>query len=145
MSEIVKFGDLVDKNGKTIRENNAAKEHKIPINSLVDVNIEEYYGDGAGMAGKARLYVFAHTRDCDGTPLYTLSETPFQERFAWSGVGPGLNVRVEMGAPVFSYGRLLLESFFRTKRGYSEKALKVVEITPAVLSGEGVPTLEDGK
>ena len=53
--------DIVEKNGKTVRENNLEIQHKIPLNSLVELN------------NGVRLFVVVHTRDCDGTPLYVLN------------------------------------------------------------------------
>lgn len=59
--------DVVEKNGLTVRENNLKAEHKIPLGSLVEVDIEGHEENGV------RLFVISHDRDCDGTPLYTLS------------------------------------------------------------------------
>lgn len=59
--------DVVENNGLTIRENNMKTEHKIPLGSLVEVNIPYIEEHGV------RLFVVSHERDCDGTPLYTLS------------------------------------------------------------------------
>jgi hypothetical protein len=59
--------DIIEKNGKTIKENNLELIHNIPIESLVEIiepELENFYG--------TRLFVVKHTRDCDGTPLYTL-------------------------------------------------------------------------
>jgi len=53
-------------NGKTIKENNLEKKHIYPVGSLVEVNFEDFEGNGI------RLYVKKHMRDCDGTPLYSL-------------------------------------------------------------------------
>lgn len=47
--------------GKTYREENHEKTHNIPLHSLVET--------GEGL----RLWVVEHSRDCDGTPLYSLS------------------------------------------------------------------------
>ena len=58
--KIIFFGDIVEENGKTIKENNLAREHKYPIGSLVELENGE------------RLFVMAYTRDCDGSPLYNL-------------------------------------------------------------------------
>jgi len=58
--KIIFFGDIVEENGKTIKENNLAREHKYPIGSLVELENGE------------RLFVMAYTRDCDGNPLYNL-------------------------------------------------------------------------
>lgn len=62
---IVNIADLQDPNdpqGRSYRQVNAEKKHAIPIGALVEV---EDTGE--------RLYVMAHQRDCDKTPLYGLS------------------------------------------------------------------------
>ena len=61
MANIFIVHDIVEENGKTIRENNMDLEHKIPIGSLVELP------DGE------RLFVCRHSRDCDGTPLYEMT------------------------------------------------------------------------
>lgn len=53
--------DIVEENGKTVRENNLEKKHNIPIGSLVEIK-----------DSRERLYVCQQIRDCDGTPLYSL-------------------------------------------------------------------------
>lgn len=58
--------DVVDGNGKTIKENNLSKPHNIPLGSFVE------YNDGSG-GDAIRAYVAQYQRDCDGTPLYGLS------------------------------------------------------------------------
>lgn len=50
-----------DGTGRTYREVNNATHHAIPVGALVEL-------DGGG-----RAFVVRHTRDCDGTPLYSLS------------------------------------------------------------------------
>lgn len=59
--------DLVEKNGKTIRENNLEKSHDIPLYTLVEVVTDDDESNGL------RLFVVKHSRDCDGEPLYDLS------------------------------------------------------------------------
>jgi len=59
--------DIIEENGKTIKENNLEKQHNIKIGTLVEISNKV-----ENMAG-ARLFVVKHTRDCDGTPLYSLS------------------------------------------------------------------------
>ena len=56
------ISDIIESNGKTVKENNMNKKHNIPIGCLVE-DIE------TGI----RLFVVYHNRDCDGTPLYCLS------------------------------------------------------------------------
>jgi hypothetical protein len=68
---LINFKNIIEKNGKTIYENNMDKKHKFPIGSLVE------YEDGM------RLFVKAHTRDCDGTPLYSLGEKSEDRRDHW--------------------------------------------------------------
>jgi len=53
--------DPEDSQGRTYREVNAEKTHKIPLRSLVE------------LGGGVRLFVAMHTRDCDMTPLYSLT------------------------------------------------------------------------
>ena len=73
MPEFVMIHDLVEENGKTIKQNNLAKPHNIPIGTLVEVKFDTWFGNGACWKVHARLWVIEHTRDCDGTPLYSLS------------------------------------------------------------------------
>ena len=57
--------DLVDpKTGKTYREMNLELKHQFPIGSLVEID------------GYSRLFIVAHRRDCDGTPLYSMNHIP---------------------------------------------------------------------
>jgi len=65
MPEIVVLHDIVEKNGKTIRENNLEKQHKMKIGDLVEITFDEYRG--------VRLWICELSRDCDGTPLYSLT------------------------------------------------------------------------
>tara|TARA_R100000656_G_scaffold104176_4_gene76399 strand:+ start:767 stop:1273 length:507 start_codon:yes stop_codon:yes gene_type:complete len=70
--------------GRTLREHNMEKEHKFPLGSLVEVEVHHLgggYGEGpiksdVDMKGTCRLFVVDQFRDCDGTPLYTLSDIP---------------------------------------------------------------------
>ena len=67
--ECTMIHDIVEENGKTIKENNLAISHDIPIDTLVEIKSEsecvsEYWG--------IRAYVAGLSRDCDGTPLYVL-------------------------------------------------------------------------
>jgi len=65
--------------------------HKIPLGDVVECEVN---GEGCGAfslvkgadgeqivlgpLGKARMIVVMHTRDCDGTPLYTLGSYPVE-------------------------------------------------------------------
>ena len=62
------FGDIVEANHKTIRQNNMERQHAIPIGAFVEIDckdVPEWHG--------CRLYVTKHCRDCDGTSLYALA------------------------------------------------------------------------
>lgn len=72
--EVIFVSDIVEANGKTVRENNMAIEHKIPLGTLVEVKYDTWFGGGACERVHARLWVVGHTRDCDGTPLYLLGQ-----------------------------------------------------------------------
>jgi hypothetical protein len=88
----INVADIVEENGKTIRENNLEKTHDIPIGTLVEVKYDEWYGDGACEKVHARLWVIGHSRDCDGTPLYNLSK--YREPMFVEGT---LRIRVKRG------------------------------------------------
>lgn len=63
---IIYVPNIVESNGKTVRENNLEQKHKIPLKTLVEVNVP--YIEEHGL----RAFVCEHTRDCDGSPLYSL-------------------------------------------------------------------------
>lgn len=60
-------GDIVEENGKSIKENNLEKKHNFPIGSLVEICCSCHSDNGL------RLFVMSHSRDCDGEPLYELT------------------------------------------------------------------------
>lgn len=90
--EIINLSDIVEDNGKTVRENNMEKQHNIPLGQVVELDIDpEYCGciqiykkeqtrDGNEVAlcypAKIKMIVVGHNRDCDGTPLYCISDIP---------------------------------------------------------------------
>ena len=70
MVQIVNIADLTDPTdikNRSYRQVKNSKKHKFSIGQLVEID------DGA------RLFVVKQTRDCDGTPLYTL--TAFKDDF----------------------------------------------------------------
>lgn len=71
---ILIVSDIVQENGKTIKQNNLERKHNIPIDSLVEIN-HDFDGDVSEdcRMGGVRMFVVNHSRDCDGTPLYDLS------------------------------------------------------------------------
>lgn len=55
-------------------------QHDIPLGSLVEVEITisnlSPSGSDVNLKGRCTLIVVGHKRDCDGTPLYQLSDIP---------------------------------------------------------------------
>lgn len=62
--------DIVEANGKTVRQNNLEIAHTIPLKTFVEIDSD--YNESHGCRG----YVVDYERDCDGTPLYGLSLDP---------------------------------------------------------------------
>ncbi|ARN69389.1 hypothetical protein FORC36_4872 (plasmid) [Vibrio vulnificus] len=82
MADAVFIGDIVESNGKTVKENNFSLKHEYPIMSQVKVvscdswlSRESEVIQNAVNAGLP-FYVVQHIRDCDGTPLYAVSFVP---------------------------------------------------------------------
>jgi hypothetical protein len=73
MATLINVADIVEENGRTNRENNLEEIHDIPIGTLVEVKYDKWHSGGACEKIHARLWVVSHDRDCDGTPLYSLS------------------------------------------------------------------------
>lgn len=74
MSLIAVHNFVNPETGKTYKEENLELQHNIPIGTLVEVKWDEGFGEGACWKVHARLWVVAHRRDCDGTPLYSISQ-----------------------------------------------------------------------
>lgn len=75
MTNPIFMGDLIEANGKSIKENNLAKNHELQIHQLVEVKTDQWFGpDGGSIKIHGRLWVSGYTRDCDGTPLYYLTD-----------------------------------------------------------------------
>jgi len=110
-------GDVVEANGKTVRQNNLAVVHDIPLGALVEVTC-------SGL----RLYVVAHSRDCDGSCLYDLS---FDIDV--------INDLAELEANAAYYGMsemMLLQAQTHSKidRHYGRESLVVIRL-PGVVDG----------
>lgn len=67
------IGDIVEANGKTVKQNNLEKMQSIPVGSIVEITYQSKYEDPEESTFGLRLFVVNHSRDCDGSPLYTLS------------------------------------------------------------------------
>ena len=107
--------DTVEENGKTIRQNNRAIPHTIPLGTLVEVKYDDWFGNGACERVHARLWVVKHCRDCDGSPLYCLSRWT-----EWSAAR--------------DYGFV---------GGITEKQLTVIPLTPELIEGHGALEWEE--
>lgn len=124
------YSDIVEDNGKTIRENNLEKQHDLPVGTLVEVKYDEFHGDGACSKVHARLWVALQGRDCDGTPLYWLSpdKPPYTDevRLYYPEQGIYFNAAVS---------RSIVHRF---KGGFARDRLTVVEVTERLAKGYGV-------
>lgn len=96
--------DIVEANGKTIRENNLEKIHNIPIGALVECTT-------TGI----RAFVAQHMRDCDGTPLYSLTIHEIRSSYQYDGED-----REEALITLLHKHELL--------NGYSERTLVVINV-----------------
>lgn len=135
--EITVFSDIVEENGKTIRENNLEIKHLYPVGTLVEVAFDQYFGGCCGMAIKAHLYVIAHSRDCDGSPLYMLApKHPDEWREAFNAT-----VEEFLALGLFSPKKLLIKDmlgFFT--HGHGEDGLTEVPIDEHSHGGRYTPT-----
>ena len=123
MNRVVFVKDIVEDNGKTIFENNMEKCHKIPIDALVEVKYDEWLGDSVCMKIHARLWVYDHQRDCDGTPLYMLS------KYKKKGTD-------EIVKHFGRYTGVVIG-------GFSEESLIQIEVTPDLAYGHGALKWEE--
>jgi hypothetical protein len=124
--EVINIADTIEGNGKTLRQNNALIDHKIPIDTLVEVKYDTWFGDGACKKVHARLFVFEHTRDCDGTPLYSLSERRKSDinptfRSMFSDINENLAISVVDKVDV---------------TGICEAGMTIIEVTPGMEEGK---------
>lgn len=112
---VMKYSDIVESNGKTIKQNNMAIAHKFNLGDLVEIDItlfKEREGCLVDLKGKCKLYVVMQGRDCDGTPLYCLADIP---------------VIYPKDAKILSHEQTAYESVAEfCKHGYSEDNMKLV-------------------
>ena len=114
----------VEANGKTRRENNLETQHKIPLLSLVEVLGENSPTDyKSNHHAGLRLWVVAHARDCDGTPLYTLS-------FDKSICRKYEELKNQPESPRHDFLKASLKASYNGAMccGFSEDSLKVIEV-----------------
>jgi hypothetical protein len=126
------ISDMIESNGKTIKENNNEKKHNIPIGTLVEVKyLDILSAAGAIKKVHARLYVYSHDRDCDGTPLYSLSKASprFEEPYTIDN-----DIIYKHFYDIHpKYAELM---FYDPRHGFAEEALTPIEMTQAVVEGD---------
>ena len=113
--KIINFSDLIEENGKTIKENNLDKKHNIPIGTLVTVEYKKDSINNTTEKIQANLLVFSHDRDCDGTPLYSLAKYK-KEDISKSYFVTGMNLNPKF-VEMFLIGK---------ESGFLEEGLKVI-------------------
>jgi hypothetical protein len=126
----INVADIVEKNGKTIRDNNMDKIHDIPIGTLVEVKYDTWFGEGACEKVHARLWVVRHTRDCDGTPLYALSK--YKKAMFVEG-----NVKIRGEEELWLKEEYTLDLANEIKGGYGRESLTPIEVTLKLVYGTG--------
>ncbi len=120
---IVLVSDMVESNGKTVRENNMDTNHAYPLGALVEICYED--SDDDENNNGIRLFVVNHERDCDGTPLYCMAPT----KTAYEKV---LQYKTELERGISDSMERTLCQFLLHRaegalvRGYSEKSLKLI-------------------
>jgi hypothetical protein len=121
-------------NGPTIREANEEKKHNIPIDTLVEVKYNTWFGDGACIKAHARLWVVKHLRDCDGTPLYMLADKTrksLEEAF-----GMDFENKQHLFHTINGYCDVL-------EHGFGEERLLIIERDEAINRGKGALYWDD--
>jgi len=135
----INFKNIIEENGKTIEQNNLEKQHKYSVGQLVEVKYDEWGCDGSCEIVHARLWIVSLDRDCDGTPLYSLSKTP---RHRWD------EIQVIISDKKTSYGLkedISQSIFYKVKSGFLEERLTLVEVTEDLKKGVGALKWENDK
>lgn len=70
---IISFNHIVGEDGLSFKERNLQAKHSIPLYSLVRIKPDPEYPH---IMDGICLFVHALTRDCDGTPLYAMTNNP---------------------------------------------------------------------
>lgn len=142
MTNIIPFSEIIEENGKTVRENNCGIKHKIAIGQLVEVKYDEYFGNNAGQKVHAHLYVISHDRDCDGTPLYTVARKPRDQWHVFEDSDPRDPYEVWRKAPLSSAG-LLIASCYHPVSGLNEEQLRLLSEDALPLTDVPTPRWPD--
>jgi phosphodiesterase/alkaline phosphatase D-like protein len=111
MENTVNVADVTNpETGLTFRQENHTLEHTIPLGTLVEVLYENPDPDRNKKG--LRLFVVAHNRNCDGTPLYSLTHKTSHDLEN--------SLDVEGGGSIFYRMQL--------SNGHDEKNLKVIRL-----------------
>lgn len=121
---LIPVHSIVEANGKTIKENNLAKKHNIPLNAIVEAEISDEHSH-TFYKGKGRFYVVAHTRDCDGTPLYSISLDKTEVVNSDDIIGIICNCE---GKHIVIKQEISRKIFYRVHSGYNEELLKLISL-----------------
>lgn len=125
---VINVADIVESNGRTVRENNTSKKHDIPIGTLVEVKYNTWFNDGACEKVHARLWVVGHSRDCDGTPLYNLSR--YKDPMYVDG-----SLRIRGEEDWYLKKEAVLNVANDVQSGYGRESLKVITVTEDLKAG----------
>lgn len=121
---VINIADIPDENGITDRQKNNQIPHNIPIGTLVEFKYDTWFGNGACKKVHARMFVWKHERDCDGTPLYTLSPIKNPENY------------INAHEKYFHINRRITEDMIIEKvDGLTEESLTVIELTKDIEDG----------
>jgi hypothetical protein len=125
MTQIINFSNIVESNGKTIRQNNLEAKHKYPIGTLVEFEWDELSNTSRIEKTKVRAFVCCHERDCDGTPLYSMS---MWDPLSWHEIGRDATPEnYAKNTNPFSRFRLFCDSTFKIWfHNYGEDSLTEV-------------------
>lgn len=110
--------------------------HQVPIGTLVKVTHDEYFGGPCGQATVAHLYVIAHTRDCDGSPLYALGSIHPDD---WEKE-LGFSVAQYLGWNSMDHRSLVVRQAAHIKANLGEGQITVLGLSEDRLRGKYVPT-----
>lgn len=130
MATAINIADLVESNGKTVFQNNMEKNHDLSIGTLVEVKYDAWHDDGACEKVHARLWIVGHTRDCDGTPLYSLSK--YKNIMFVDG-----SLKYHGDDGWWLKKDIVLNIANDMHSGFSRESLTPVEVTPELLKGVG--------
>jgi hypothetical protein len=122
--EYLKFSEIIEANGRTVRENNMQIGHTIPIGAVVELKYDEWCTGGLSRKIEARMTVVEHRRDCDGTPLYGLAFCTLETYLFWRD------------DPTYKLPSTLIVGPTGYAGGFSAEGLKVIEVTPELIRGD---------